>query len=210
MKISSRNIGFGIMLLLGLILAFSPVDKMNISKVADRELLLSQLHSQSNYIEAEDVAHWIIDKEPGVFIVDIRPAGDYMKYHIPGAINIPLEKLLEKSSLELMDPSATLVLTSNGNTKASQAWLLLKEKGYDDVYVLHGGMNHWVEAFSAPRKPVEPYTDDEVFRYQFRLAAGPVMMGTARAAQATREAPVKPRTIKRKRRSVKKKVDEGC
>ncbi len=210
MKISARNLGFGVMLLLGLILAFSPVDEMNVSKVADRELLLSQLHSQSNYIEAEDVAHWIIDKEPGIRIIDIRPAEDYKKYHIPGAVNIPLERLLDKSSLESMDPEETLILASNGNTKASQAWLFLKEKGYDDVYVLHGGMNYWVQAFSAPKKPVEPYTDDEIFRYQFRLAAGPVMMGTARAATTETEAPVKPRTVKRRRRSVQKKVDEGC
>ncbi|HED10221.1 MAG TPA: rhodanese-like domain-containing protein [Caldithrix abyssi] len=210
MKVSSRNLGFGILLLLGLILAFSPVDQMNVSKVADRELLLSQLHSQSNYIEAEDVAHWIIDKEPGITIIDIRSAEDFKKYHIPGAINIPLEKLLDKESLELMEGSETLILASNGNTKASQAWLFLKEKGYDDVYVLHGGMNYWVQVFSAPQKPVEPYTDDEIFRYQFRLAAGPVMMGTVRAASNTTETPVKPRPVKRKRRSLKKKVDEGC
>ncbi|RMH60436.1 MAG: rhodanese-like domain-containing protein [Calditrichaeota bacterium] len=209
MNISSQNIGFAVLFLLGLILAFSPVDEMNVSKVADKELLLSQLHSQSNYVEPEEVADWIINKEPGLQIVDIRTGEDFAKYHIPGAVHIPLERLLDKASLEMLNSDGTIVLASNGNTKASQAWLLLKEKGYDDVYALHGGMNYWVEIFSAPKKPQAPYTDDEIFRYQFRVAAGPVMMGKQVVPQ--QQTTVTPRkTIKPRRRAAKKKVDEGC
>ncbi len=209
MTVSSQNLGFGMLFVLGLILAFSPVDEMNVSKVADKELLLSQLHSQSNYIEPEEVADWIINKEPDLQIVDIRSKEDYNAYHIPGAIHIPLERLLEKSSLDQLNSEGTIVLASNGNTKAAQAWLLLKEKGFNEVYALHGGMNYWVGIFSAPQKPAEPYTDDELFRYQFRVAAGPVMMGKQAVQQE--QTTVKPRkTVKPRRRASKKKVDEGC
>jgi len=210
MKVKAQNIGFAILIILGIILALSPVDQMA-SKQVDLKTLIAEL-SMTNYVQPDEVAGWIIDKEPGFVVVDVRSSEDYNKYSIPGSINIPITKLLSDEMLENIEKDKTVVIVSNGNTKASQAWILLKQLGYKDVYVLQGGMNRWVAVFSNPPKPNTNYTDDELFTYQFRVAAGPVMMGKAIAAQpdSDNQPVVKKPPVKRIKKKKKKKIDEGC
>lgn len=201
---------FGVLLLLAVVIAFAPVDEMA-AKKPDAGGLIHQINERSNYIQAEELAHWIIDKDPGFQIVDLRSADDYEKYHIPGNIHIPFKKLLDSESDELLDNEKYIVLASNGNTIAAQAWLLLKETGYRDVLILEGGLNHWVNVFSNPQEPQEAFSNDEVFTYQFRKAAGPVMMGTkVAAADEAGGSADKHKPVVRKRKKMKKKVDEGC
>ena len=210
MKSKSQNIGFAILIILGIIIALSPVDQMA-SKPVDLKTVVSKL-AQTNYVQPDEVAGWIIDKEPGFIVVDVRSQDDYAKYSIPGSINIPITDILGDEMLQDIEKDKTVVLVSNGNTKASQAWILLKQLGYKDVYVLQGGMNRWVAVFSNPPKPGINYTDDELFTYQFRVAAGPVMIGKAVAAQPENVSrPVVKKTpVKRIRKKKKKKIDEGC
>lgn len=210
-QLQSKHIGFGTLILLALILAFSPVDKMSKTAVP-AEKLLDELQHENTYIQPDELAHWIIDKDPGFQLVDIRSDADYEKYNIPGNMHIPFERLSDDDELSQLDPEKMIILASNGNTRAGQAWLLLRQKGYSDVYVLAGGLNNWVAIFSNPQKPDQTATDDELFTYQFRKAAGPVVMGAKlnveNAAQSRSQ--TKPAPVKRKRRTVKKKVDEGC
>lgn len=208
-NVNLKTIGFGTLILLGLILAFSPVDRMA-HKHVDSGFLIQEINNQSHYISPDEVAHWVIDKDPSFQVIDIRSKEDYEKYHIPGSVWIPLANLLSEEGKEMLDPEKTIILASNGNSKAAQAWVLLKEAGYNDVYVLLGGMNYWVEVFTNPQKPKGSYTDEEVFAYQFRQAAGPVLMGTQVATNANTEIAQPKKVVKRRRKKPSKKVDEGC
>ncbi len=210
MKVKAQNIGFAVLIILGIIIALSPVDQMASHKI-DLKTVVSEL-SKTNYVQPDEVAAWIIDKDPGFIVVDVRSGNDFKKYHIPGSENIPINKLLDDETLQDMPKDETIVLVSNGNTKASQGWILLKQLGYNDVYVLQGGMNRWVAVFSNPPKPNSNYTDDELFTYQFRVAAAPVMMGKAVAAQndTAPQTQIKKAPVKRFKKKKKKKIDEGC
>ncbi len=209
MNLSAKNIGFGSLIIMGIILAFSPIDDIHVNKITTHELV-HQLHNQSNYMEAEEVAHMIIDKDPSFQIIDIRNLDDYKKYHIPGSVSIPIETLFAPETHDILDSEKTIILVSNGNTQAGQAWLLLRPRGYEDLFVLHGGMNHWVNVFSNPPKPDDGAIDDEMFTFQFRKAAGPVMMGTNNVVAASDNQIDKPKPVKRRRKKASKKVDEGC
>ncbi len=208
MKISSKVFAFSLLFILGAILAFAPVDKMAHQQI-DAKQLLNELQHRNYYITPDELAHMIIDKEPGFVVVDIRSKEDYNKYHIPGSLHIPLDQLLNNDELQDLASGATIILASNGNTLASQAWLLLKENGFQDVYILQGGLNYWVQAFNNPQKPTGFYTDDELFRYEFRKAAGPVMMGRKLATTQTAETKISKPVIRRKNKK-KAKFDEGC
>lgn len=209
MKLTARNIGFGTLVLLGLILAFAPVERTSKQALSVQELT-KELQTNDYYVSADELAHWIIDKQPGIAIVDIRSDKDYVQYHIPGNAHIPFSNLTESKELQELRDADMIVLVSNGNTRASQAWLLLREMGFDNVYVLQGGINYWVKAFSNQQKPQGLYADDELFTYQFRKAAGPLMMGKKVAAQSEEaDAQItKPRVRIRKKKAAK--VDEGC
>lgn len=208
MKLSSKMLGFAALLLLAVILSFAPVDQMVVQTFTEEELV-HQLNNKSNYIQADELAHMIIDKEPGFQVLDIRSKEDFEKYHIPGSFNLPMDELFSAAAAELIVPSQMKILVSNGNTKAGQAWLLMRSKGYKDLFVLQGGMNYWVNVFSNPGKPADIAADDEFFSYQFRKSAGPVMMGTESIVQSTESETSAPKPVIRKRTS-RKKADEGC
>ncbi len=210
MNWQSKYIGFGVLILLGLILAFAPVDRA-IHQTVPAEKLIKELQKSDYYISADELAHWIIDKQPGFIVVDIRSDQDFINYHIPGALHIPLANLLDPDNLETLSDAEMVVLASNGNTRAGQAWLLLKQKGMDNVFILQGGLNYWVNIFTNPKKPEGVYTDDELFAYHFHKAAGPVLMGNKAALQnETQQDSPKPKPKPRIRKKKAAKVDEGC
>jgi len=209
MNLSAKNLGFGVLVIMAIILAFSPVDDIKVEKVTTQDLI-HQLHNQSNYMQAEEVAHMIIDKDPSFQVIDIRTVEDYKKYHIPGSASIPIEALFDDETADIIEDEKTLILVSNGNTKAGQAWLLMRSHGYQDLFVLHGGMNHWVNVFGNPQRPKAGAFDDEIFAFQFRKSAGPVMMGTNGVMESSESEIDKPKPVKRKRKKAKKKIDEGC
>ena len=210
MKMNFKVFGFSLLFILGMILAFSPIEKMSNCQM-DINQLLNELQHSHYYISPDDLAAKIIDKEPGFVVVDIRSKEDFDKYHIPNSLHVPVKDILTNEDLKNLQEDNNLILVSNGNTLASQVWLLLKENNFKDVYVLQGGMNHWVDVFAHPQKPTGTFTDEELFRYEFRKAAGPVMMGSKIAAGDTKKKERKiSKPVFRAKKKKKPKLDEGC
>lgn len=210
MQISAKNLGFGALVLLGIILAFAPVDTAN-HNMPSNQALLDEMRQQDYFISAEELAHLIIDKDPGFQLIDLRSKEDYEKYHIPSNMHIPFETLDAQNAKDNLDEEKMIILASNGNTRASQAWILLRQMGYEEIYILAGGMNNWVNVFNNPQQPENAFANDELFKYQFRTSAGSVMMGkTIAVTGESGSEPVKPKPVKRTRKKAKKKVDEGC
>ena len=210
MNIQTKYLGFGALLLLGLILAFAPVDQAS-DNILPAEELMEEFQKTNVYVSADELGHWIIDKQPGFLVVDIRSADDFAKYNIPGSLNIPMAELAKQDNLEILNEYEMAILASNGNTFSSQAWMLLRQKGLDNLYLLKGGLNNWVNLFANPQSPKTVYTDDEVFSYQFRKAAGPKLMGTKAVAQTeASEQTEKSNPVRRIRKKKAVKIDEGC
>lgn len=207
-EVFNHTTGAAVLLLLGIFLAISPAGERKAVHLNPDELAATII-SKSNFVTAEDVAAWIIDKKPDLLVVDIRSSEEYQQYHIPGAINIPLAKLFEPESLELLGEDYIIVLYSNGGTYAAQAWVMLKQMGYE-TYVLLGGLNYWVEAIVNPQPPNDLAADSEILRYHFRQSAsqyfnqgGVAISRDAAKNEQTRTVP----KIKRRRKIV---ADEGC
>jgi rhodanese-related sulfurtransferase len=143
--------------------------------------------------------------------VDVRSSEDYNQYHIPGSIHVPVTSLSDPVVQSDLDVDRALILASNGNTISSQAWLLLRSEGYEDVFILDGGLNRWVSIYSNPQLPAGEYTDDEVFKYQFRKAAGSNLMGVQAVEQNTEVDTKKKKSPVRKfRKKTKKSSEDGC
>ncbi|MDL1879157.1 rhodanese-like domain-containing protein, partial [Cytophagia bacterium CHB2] len=146
---------------------------------------------------------------PDLLVVDMRSAEEFAQYHIPGAVNIPFNKLFEPEAQEALSEDKTIVLYSNGGTHAAQAWVLLKQMGVESL-VLLGGLNYWTEAILNPKAPNESVADSEILKYQFqKSASGYFAPGGAVAAPAdSPTAPAKPKVqIDPKK---KKKARAGC
>lgn len=203
-----RRYGVALLILLGVLLALSPAGTRKASTISP-QALAEAITNESDHLAAEELAKWLIDKKPDLLVVDMRSAEEYVQYHIPGAVNIPFNKLFDPEAQETLSNDNTIVLYSNGGTHAAQAWVLLKQMGIES-YVLLGGLNYWAEAILNPKAPNDLVADTEILKYQFqKSASGYFAPGGAIAAPAdSAAAPTKSKVqIDPKQ---KKKARAGC
>ena len=84
----------GVLFLLGLLLLLLP-HRENKKELSPEELLLS-ISTEDRFYSPEDVARLIISGDPSIQLIDVRSPEEFASYSLPGAINIPLENLLDK------------------------------------------------------------------------------------------------------------------
>ncbi len=79
-------------------------------------------------------------------IVDLRPAADYKKAHVLGAINIPSDKLKNRlNELEKYKTKPVIVYCALGGS-ASESAKFLQANGFPEAFPLKGGLNAWLAA----------------------------------------------------------------
>ena len=167
------------MLSLGLILAFVPKEAMKSEKVSQKQII-SELKEKAYFITADALAAMLVEKDPTVKLVDVRDAFEFQKYSLPNATNLNIENIVSDEWSEFMNQDKyTIVIYSNGNVDAVEAWMLCRMKGYENIFVLQGGLNNWYETILNPQKPASTMADEELAKYEFRKAAGSSLGGVA-------------------------------
>lgn len=124
-------------------------------KVNEKEIALSTV-GNSDKVSVTELADWIIKGKSDFELVDLRSEEKYDEYTIPGSQCIPLPQI---SSSELLR-NQKIVLFSDDDVAASQAWFILKSKKYKGVYILDGGLNAWKEKVLFPKAPVNGSKDE--------------------------------------------------
>jgi rhodanese-related sulfurtransferase len=173
------------------------------------ELLLGNAVSSERYISTDELAEKIINQDPSFLLIDVRDEESYAKYSIPNSINIPLAKLLDEDSESYLNQDEfDVVLFSNDNFYANQAWLLCNRLEFKNLRVLNGGVNNWYNTIINPVKPTENQAAIAFKLYSFRKAAS-MYFGVSYLDQVIsptkKTAPKKVITVRKK----KKKVAEG-
>lgn len=136
------------------------------------EKLLQYIVQPSRFVSTDQVAKLMINGDPSLLLVDVRTSDEYEDYSLPGAINIPMENLLEEDNLSYFgNPGVKVVLYSNDDIFADQSWVLLKRLGFSDIYVMKGGLNTWMETIIDPVEPSADAPADEHALYAFRKGA---------------------------------------
>jgi Rhodanese-related sulfurtransferase len=115
-------------------------------KVNEKDIALSTV-GNSDKVSVTELADWIIKDKSDFELVDLRSEEKFNEYSIPNAISIPLTQL----SVSDLRRNQKIVLYSDDNITASQAWFILKSKNYKGVYILDGGLNAWKEKFYFPK-----------------------------------------------------------
>ena len=110
--------------------------------------LLEAIDMAQDHIEPEDLADRMLRREPGLVVVDIRPVIEYMDYHLPNVLNIPMKDLHQ--ALMPYKNIGTIVLYSNGMTHPVQARDSLYRSGYTNAFILTDGLNGFVERCLTP------------------------------------------------------------
>jgi sulfur-carrier protein adenylyltransferase/sulfurtransferase len=194
---------------MGLIIAAVPQNKTKPYKLSAEELL-SEVNTRTQYITPEVVADMIVKKDPSLRLIDVRNQDDFEKFSLPGAINIPVTDLLSEQYTDILNQDIKMnVFYSNGTLTANEAWMVTRQLGYNNIYVLEGGLNYWFDSILNPQKPVSTRPDEEFAKYDFRKSAGMALGGggTIQAAPDQTAASSKPAV---KSTPKKKKAAGGC
>ncbi len=87
-----------------------------------------------------------MEYEKDYYLVDISDAEVYSVSHIPGAISIPYDRLLQEAPVMLSDKTAILYVCGSSEKKCDKACRKLCELGYTGVTFL-GRVQTWPGEF---------------------------------------------------------------
>ena len=107
----------------------------------------SQQIQDDHTMYPEDVEDRLAAEDDDFIIIDTRELDQYEEEHIKGAINIPLDDMLDDIGRVELHKGKTIALCCNtGSTTAFFAAIYLVESGFEDVFNLDQGMQGWMSA----------------------------------------------------------------
>jgi rhodanese-related sulfurtransferase len=107
----------------------------------DIATVAGEIADEKDHITAVELARWIRDKKPGLRVIDVRSREGLDRGRIPTAETVDIGALLRTTF-----PAAdTIVLYSAEGVHAGQAWVLLRARGFGNVFFLRGGFAAWLD-----------------------------------------------------------------
>lgn len=155
-------------IVLGFIVAVSGVNQRDYVEKKPDHLFLDLIEN-TRYFTVEQVAEMIISQDPSIQLVDLRDSVYYNKFSLNGAINIPLSKLFSPENKVYLDQDVyKTIFFSNGSSDADIAWMLSTRMGYKNVFVMHGGLNTWVDHILQPtdNSVIWDKVNDQLYQYR--------------------------------------------
>ncbi len=84
----------------------------------------------------------LVNHESAV-VVDVSKSQEYESRHIPGAINFPAADVKEAQTVLAAYEGKPLILTCPSGSRATATALKLAKQGFNDIYVVTGGLAAW-------------------------------------------------------------------
>ena len=91
----------------------------------------------------------------GFLIIDLRPASQYKKGHIPGAINIPYRELFSPQYINNLPKDKKIIIYCPDESISPYILALLRAAGYD-AWQLKGGYRAWLHGGTVAKAPTVP------------------------------------------------------
>ena len=182
------------------------------------QVLLSEIVDQTRFMSTDAIASRIINDDPSLLLLDVRSAYEFEEYSLQGAVNVPFETLLVSNWIDSLDVKNTdIVIFSNDDLYADQAWFLLRQEEYKNTYIMKGGLNEWFRTIMLPEQPNVEASTEALELYSFTKGASlyfggsiqeiPIAKEKEKVTQVKAPAPKKKVEVKQK---VKKPAEGGC
>lgn len=132
--------------------------------VMDQAELAALVQQEADHITVDELSSQMIAGTVDFRLIDVRSPEAHAKSTIPGAENIPLSQIPTTE----FDPKEKLVLFTDGQTHAAEAWIFLRARGMKSVYVLLGGNDAWHDEVLYPEisDPNDPAQAKKIARAQ--------------------------------------------
>jgi len=139
----------------------------------------SRLTHRDVFIDPAELLHLMNDDYIELIIFDVRDERDWNIFHLVDAERVPLEELpKQRERLRTLSSLGVVVVVSNDEILATEAWKRLMALAKPNVYILEGGLNHWLNIYgvvddeSGSHATASLSSPDGTLRHPFKLALG--------------------------------------
>jgi len=161
-----------LLVLLSLILAFLPLTA-NRSFTVKPDFLLTGVLDEATSFTVDQVADFIVREDTGFLLIDLRSAEEYRKQAIPGAVNVPYSEFIRSDPEKwLGNRQIRTIFYSAGDLESDYALVYARGLGYENSYVLDGGLTEWITTVIKTKFTGERITARENALFETRRRAG--------------------------------------
>jgi rhodanese-related sulfurtransferase len=90
------------------------------------------------------VAKFVVSEDSSVQIIDLRTPEEFRTVNIPGSVNIPYSKFLDKDPAGFLNNTKTRnIFYSNGDFESNYALSISRGLNLKNTFVMRGGLNEW-------------------------------------------------------------------
>lgn len=101
------------------------------------------IQSRDRHIDPWELYKYTHNNRARVFLIDVRDEADYNLFHLRYAKRVPAEEVIGQYPIE----GTLVVVMSNDEARAEEAWKRLWVQGQRNAYILAGGVNLWLDVF---------------------------------------------------------------
>jgi rhodanese-related sulfurtransferase len=165
-KFSSALLSFG------LILALLPLKESRPFVIRPNALLNESLDPDS-YLSVDQVARLLVNDDKTIQVIDVRTEEEFSAFNIPGSVNVPYKELPGKNpETFLASGKIKNIFYSNGDLNSNYALVIAKGLGYNNCFVMKGGMNEWIKTVMNTTFNGEKISARENAVFEIRTKAG--------------------------------------
>ena len=139
----------------------------------------SRLTHREVFIDPAELLHLMNDDYIELIIYDVRDERDWNIFHLVDAERIPIEDLpKQRKRLRALSALGVVVVVSNDEILATEAWKQLMALAKPNAYILEGGLNHWLNIYGVPDDEAGDHgaasltRPDVTLRHAFKVALG--------------------------------------
>ena len=149
------------------VVAFLPGEKEIInSRIAEAK---RQQKCEFKEMSGDKLASEIVNRYYALNIIDVRPPEEFEKYHLPLAINIPFDQMMERRYEPVFKQRLkTNIFYADNDTLVRMACLKAKYIGKSDNYILKESAKEFHNMFFEAEPPPAYASKNEIEVYTFR------------------------------------------
>jgi len=138
-------------------------------KIAMNQSRLDEaIQSRSMFIDPAELLNLLHNNQVDRVLLDVRSEADYNLFHIKDAVHTTIDQI-DRVWRKKLNPEQVVVVMSNDEIAAIDAWKHLAIDRRINAYILAGGVNRWCEIylagnFNAPGPEFKAEGNDQ-FRY---------------------------------------------
>jgi len=169
-KIIIYSSAIGIAFLVLAVIAFLPDSKSRMESVINRQLQAKDVAEV--IINPDKLANEIVNNYYKINVIDVRDAEAFKAYHLPFAINIPLEKMTAREWKTILDQKHKVnYFYADDQQVAKKAYLWAEKLGNADNYILSEPTGNFRKMYTDLVHPAADASKTELNVYNFRQKA---------------------------------------